>query len=177
MYDLKTNTIIVELGKTRFDSLTLGRVGENLAREIVFDCTNFAKMYGTGTAIVIAKLPSGVKYPVVIDQNGAMVSWKITAADVSVPGSGKVELQWVANEVVAKTQLFNTLIRESLTGTDTDKPPDPYRDWVDEITEVGRQATEDAEAAEQAAQSVLDTKGKVDRLSGLGPFLVFRREE
>lgn len=167
MYDLNTssNTIIVELGKTRFDSLTLGRVGENLAREIVFDCTNFAKMYGTGTTMVVAKLPSGVKYPVVVDQNGAMVSWKITAADVSVPGPGKVELRWIVNEVVAKTQLFNTLIRESLTGTDTDKPPDPYKDWVDSVIERSESAATSASADAEEASRLADEAKRSEELA------------
>jgi hypothetical protein len=143
----------------------------------VFDCSAFEQLYGDGTAQVSAKLPSGEKYPVVTEQTGSAVVWTIGAADVGCSGTGKAELSWLVGDTVAKTMVWKTQVLSSLTGTESEVPPAPYRDWVDEITEVGRQATEGAETAEQAAQSVLDTKEKVDELSSLGPFLVFRREE
>lgn len=46
------------------ETIVLGRVGEHLAQEIVFDCSAFAQLYGMGTAVLCARLPSGEKYPV-----------------------------------------------------------------------------------------------------------------
>jgi hypothetical protein len=169
-------TIIVNV-ENHSGTLQLGRVGENNARQIVFDCAAFEREYGPGAAQLFAKLPSGEKYPVVTEQTGSAVVWTIGAADVGCSGNGKAELSWLVGDTVAKTTVWKTQVLASLTGTESEVPPAPYRDWVDKITEVGRQATEDAGTAEQAAQSVLDTKGKVDRLAGLGPFLVLRREE
>ena len=133
---MKTYTFTVGVGEASVGIIPLGFVGEHLAREIVFDCTAFAEVYGPGTAQVIARLPDGRKYPVAVNKSGNLVHWVITAADVGVPGTGRVGLQWIVNHTIAKTRIFTTQIRRSLTGTDIDAPPDPYKDWMDQIMEA-----------------------------------------
>lgn len=151
---MKQYYLTVDIATSTKKTLWLGRVGENLAREIVFDCSKFAELYGPGTALLFVKQPNdGVKYPVAIAQNGNIVHWVITAADVGVSGYGQAELQWIVDNSVSKTQIFTTKIYQSMTGTDAPEPPDPYQDWVDEITEVGAQASIDAASASRSADN------------------------
>jgi hypothetical protein len=156
--------------------ILLGRVGEQNARQIVFDCAPFEKLYGSGTAELTAQLSNGTKYPVVTEQTETVVVWTVSDADVGVPGLGRAELSWIVGDTIAKTQVFTTSVARSLSGTGSDTPPDPYKDWVDNVEEIGRQASEDAATATQAASLVLDTKSKVDKILSLGPFLVFAEE-
>jgi hypothetical protein len=175
-------TIIVNV-ENHIGTLQLGRVGENNARQIVFDCSAFEQIYGNGTAQVSARLPTGEKYPVSVEQTDSAVVWTVSAADVGAAGTGQAELSWIVNDIIAKTQIFRTSIVKSLTGTETPEPPSPYQDWVDRVEAVGEQAqqavetaTQEAEAAAEAAVAVVEVKQKLDTLMNLGPFLGFAEE-
>ena len=61
-------TINVDVGKQTPESIVLGRRGENLAREIVFDCASLEQEYGAGNATVTAVRADKVKYLPVITQ-------------------------------------------------------------------------------------------------------------
>ena len=137
----------------RNDTIVLGRVGEHLAQAIVFDCSAFVQLYGMGTAVLYARLPSGEKYPVPVVQDGSTVTWAVRAADLGIAGLGRGELQWLVNDAVAKTHVFRTRIRESLTGTDVEAPPVPYQDWVDSVTTQAAAAVTSANNAAQSAQT------------------------
>lgn len=137
----------------RNDTIVLGRVGEHLAQAIVFDCSAFVQLYGMGTAVLYARLPSGEKYPVPVAQEGSTVTWTVRAADLGTAGLGRGELQWIVNGAVAKTHVFRTRIRESLTGTDVEAPPAPYQDWVDSVTQRSETAAGTATAKAAAASA------------------------
>ena len=141
------------IGTFSNETIVLGRVGEHLAQAIVFDCSAFAQLYGMGTAVLYARLPSGEKYPVPVVQDGSTVTWAVRAADLGTAGLGRGELQWIVNDAVAKTQVFRTRIRKSLTGTDVESPPVPYQDWVDSVTQRSETAASAATANAAAAEA------------------------
>lgn len=137
------------------DALYLGRVGENLTRQISFDCAAFVEEFGAGTAQITAQLPGGTKYiPVNVEQDGGTVTWTISEADVGQAGTGKAELSWLVGEAVAKTRTWRTLIRSSLAGTAESEPPDPYRDWVDRLDSRVRTALDSMDTAQKRIDTI-----------------------
>ena len=80
-------------------SLALGRQGENLARQVVFDLSDWTAEYGDGTAELIVQRPGeDAPYPAVIAHDGAVVTWTLTSADTALASSfgvnGHCELRW-----------------------------------------------------------------------------------
>lgn len=157
---MRTTTIVP--GEERYPAaLYLGRVGENLTRQIVFDCSALAEECGSGVAEIVAMTPAGTKYaPTNVTQEGSTVTWLISEADVGTAGRGRAELSWIVGDGVAKTTTWQTLIRASLTGTEGEDPPDVYKDWVDQLLDV--------------AQQVLAFR---DELAAAGPIVVAKKEE
>ena len=143
----------IDVSAKKNEAVILGRVGENQAVTIAFDCSHFSAEYGAGTAALAAKLPTGEKYPVAATQDGNTVTWVVAAADVGAAGFGECELSWYVGEVIAKTQIFTTRILPALTGNETPTPPEPAQRWVEQIIAVGAQATIDAAAAAASAES------------------------
>ena len=78
------------------------------------------------------------------------MTWAVRSGDTSADGIGKVDVAWVVGEVIARTVTFMTDVKPSLDGTAQPQPPDPYKDWVDRMAEIGVQVEEDAKDAEQA---------------------------
>lgn len=147
-------------------TIPLGREGENLAREIVFDISDWQAEYGLGTVSLIAQRPcDDVPYPCAITTDGSTVVWVITAADTAWHGNyGECELQYRVDDVLVKsetwcTSIFNAMCEPSET------PPDAYQGWVDQVLQAGAdaqtaaaQARENATAAEEDRQSAEDAR-------------------
>lgn len=103
--------------------IDLGRRGEDSAREILFDITGFAELYGQGEARVIAKRDrDSSTYPVEITQNHTTVSWVVKPVDNDQPGYGNCELVYITNGAVVKSTIYQTHVDESLS--DPVSPPD-----------------------------------------------------
>lgn len=131
--------------------ITLGRRGENMARQVVFDISAWSAVYGAGTVQAIAQRAGDVSpYPVSIEQTDAAAIWTVSAADTSVVGDGKVELLYTVNDVVVKSEVWKTSVLESLSD-DTAEPPEAAAGWVGRVLAAGAQAVGAAEAAVQAA--------------------------
>ena len=130
-----------------FSLLDLGFRGENLARQIIFDLTDWQTLYGEGVAGLNAQLPErSVSYPCLVTQDGNKLIWQITASDTSVAGKGKCELSYYVGEQLVKSLIFQTFVGESLA--DEAEVPEPYVAWVDQITEIGNAATAAKESIE-----------------------------
>ena len=136
---------------------TIGRVGENRAVTIVFDCiTELRELYGPGTVQLIAQRSGDAEpYPVVIETDEAEVRWIVTNADTAVAGEGKCELQYyAADSTLAKSMTFRTKVAPAL-GEPSEEPPEPWEDWVQRVLVAGSVAEE---AAEEAAESANDAE-------------------
>ena len=131
--------------------IALGRRGENMARQVVFDISAWVAVYGAGTAQAVAQRAGDVSpYPVSIEQTDTAAIWTVSAADTSVVGDGKVELLYTVDDVVVKSEVWKTSVLESLSD-DTAEPPEAASGWVEQVLAAGAQAVDAAEAAEQAA--------------------------
>lgn len=57
------------------NSIPLGRCGENHT-VICFDCTSYLETYGEGSAALLFQPAQGSMHPVVVEQTGALVTWR-----------------------------------------------------------------------------------------------------
>lgn len=138
------------------NSIAIGIRGENLATRLEFDCTQLVSKYGLGAAVLMIKRPGDAQaYPAVIEQDGATVTWSVTATDTEKQGHGQAELFWYVDELLAKSIVYTLRIAADI-GVAGSTPPDPYETWVDTLTELGAETLENAQAAEAARDSILD---------------------
>ena len=131
--------------------ISLGICGENNARQIVFDISDWLDTYGPGTAYLVARRSGDVApYPAVVEQDGSSVTWTLTSADTGKSGHGQAELVYTIGGTIVKSRVWDTYTADALTDN-TETPPEPASGWVEQVLAAGAQAVDAAEAAEQAA--------------------------
>lgn len=135
-------------------NIPLGRQGENLATCIIFDCTGLVQLYGDGTAELLHELKSGTVYPVAIKQDGASVSWIVTASDTATVGAGRAELRWYVGDTLAKSAKFRTSVSSALADSTTEAPPAPYQPWVDKVLAAAQEIKDGAISDEKLAAAI-----------------------
>ena len=134
-----------------FATISLGLRGENEATTITFDVTALAEKYGAGNASVLVKRNGDTTaYPVTATQDGNLITWVVSSVDTAIEGKGECEIWYYVDEVLAKTVVFQTVVRPDIGGSAL--PPDPFEDYLEEITEIGTQVQHDAAEAKEAAQ-------------------------
>ena len=136
------------------NELTLGRQGENLARQIIFDVAHWESEYGPGTVeLIYQRKQSELPYPVALQRDGSSVAWAVTATDTEFPGgNGKCELRYYVGDVLAKSRTWPTKVILAIPTPTAETPPDPEKGWVDQVLEAGVSAKEASERAEEAAK-------------------------
>ena len=125
-------------------TIRLGMVGENDARTIVWDISDWYSTYGEGTVTLLhCRNEEGLPYPCKVDVTADhKVKWTVTAGDLGAGGHGKCQLTYtVGEETVAKSPVFRTFSAPSIV-EDPDDPPSAAATWVDEILSVGQTVEE-----------------------------------
>ena len=136
-----------------FITLSLGRQGENLARQVVFDIQDLESLYGSGTVEVIYQRPGDeLPYPLAVRMDGTIVTWDVTATDTEMSdGYGKCELRYYVGETLAKSKTWRTWVDHALQTPSETAPPEPEQGWVDQVVAVGAAAQASADAAKANA--------------------------
>lgn len=134
--------------------IMLGKQGENLAREVVFDVSGVRAEFGDGAFRLSAKRPGEADaYPATVTENGDTVVWALTGADTQNAGRGQCELAYYAGETRLKTWTYDTAIARSLTGS---PKTDPYDEFLDEVNRLAAEAAisqREAKNSENAAKT------------------------
>lgn len=118
--------------------IMLGKQGENLAREVIFDVSGVRTEFGDGTFRLSAKRPGEADaYPATVTETGDTVVWALTGADTQNAGRGQCELAYYAGEIRLKTWTYDTAIAKSLTGS---PKTDPYDEFLDEVNRLAAEA-------------------------------------
>lgn len=134
--------------------IMLGKQGENLAREVIFDVSGVRAEFGDGTFRLSAKRPGEADaYPATVTETGDTVVWALTGADTQNAGRGQCELAYYAGETRLKTWTYDTAIAKSLTGS---PKTDPYDEFLDEVNRLAAEAAisqREAKNSENAAKS------------------------
>lgn len=119
---------------TKGGYILLGRCGENLARTVEIDVSEYLKEYPGAVVTLLHRRhgESGI-YPVAAELRDGCLVWQPTSADTAIAGSGEAEVRVTVNGVLAKSKILSTMVDKSLTGQETEAP-EPGMDWVDKIT-------------------------------------------
>lgn len=159
--------IILALDRFGDQALLLGRVRENRATRVLVDLKSILSQYPDAIASITAKPPGGAEYPAAVKQEGDILTWEITRADIgNKAGSGQAQITIQdADGTVIKTAIARTRVSESLGGA-TAPAPAPVETWIDKAT--GTLA--DVERAGNAAQAVADeVQRRLDNGDFVGP--------
>lgn len=159
--------IILALDRFGYQALLLGRVGENRATRVLIDIKSILSQYPDAIASITVKPPGRAEYPAAVKQEGGILTWEITSADIGdKTGSGQAQITIQdADGTVIKTAIACTRIGESL-GDATAPAPDPVETWIDKAT--GTLAY--VERAGNAAQAVADeVQRRLDNGDFVGP--------
>lgn len=119
---------------TKGGYILLGRCGENLARKVEIDVSEYLAEYPGAVVTLLHRRhgESGI-YPVAVELRDGCLVWQPTSADTAIAGSGEAEVRVTVNGVLAKSKILSTMVDKSLTGQET-TAPEPGMDWVDKIT-------------------------------------------
>lgn len=143
------NTIQINM-KNPPQIIHLGRRGENLCTEVLFDCSALYEQYGMGSAQLLHLSSHGIVYPVAAVQDGTVVRWRITSCDTACEGIGTCELHWMVNDVIVISAAMKTLVYHSLSGCAGDEPPESSASWVETVLQASQSAQASAQAAKTA---------------------------
>lgn len=119
---------------TKGGYILLGRCGENLARTVEIDVSEYLKEFPGAVVTLLHRRhgESGI-YPVAVELRDGCLVWQPTSADTAIAGSGEAEVRVTVDGVLAKSKILSTMVDKSLTGQETEAPQ-PGMDWVDKIT-------------------------------------------
>jgi len=129
------------------DTINLGRQGENIAEQVQFDVAGWSDLYGAGTySLRLLRPGESIPYEAEVSTSGERVLWNVTETDTAIRGMGEAQLILTVGDIVAKTQIYHTMITPSIGGDP--EPPDPAQDWFDQIKGFADDAEESALDAE-----------------------------
>lgn len=132
---------------TKGGYIMLGRCGENLARTVEIDVSEYLKEFPGAVVTLLHRRhgESGI-YPVAVELRDGCLVWQPASADTAIVGDGEAEVRVTVNGVLAKSKILSTMVDKSLTGQETDVP-EASKGWVDAvISAVGNVQNMKAEA-------------------------------
>ena len=163
----------------------IGRVGENLSRQIVFDCTSALTDRPNANIVCVIqrtgdKQPYAAQMTRVGDTNNSKPV--LTSTEVAKSGSVRFELRMVDGEEILKAAIYTGTVEASMSGIG-DTPGEPIPDALNRletaISEVGKYAdlkekvetlqtsgTSTAEVADTNAVSIHGADGVYDLRKG-----------
>lgn len=149
-----------QINANGLSTLHLGRHGENIARQIVFDVSDWESEYGAGSVELIAQRPGDeAPYPVAIKREDTFALWDLTSSDTAVAGSyGRCELRYSVGDVLVKSRIWRTWVDSAMDTPSETAPPEPEKGWVDQVVAVGAAAKASADAAAQSAADAQNAK-------------------
>ena len=119
------DTINIIVGETP-QNIALGRRGEHLVTEVVFDISAFLEEFEYGDPQLIIKRPDDTEaYFVTITQEDNLVTWLVTSTDTDQVGQGKAELFWYVDDRLAKSVIYSTWVDPDIGNTGGTPIPPP----------------------------------------------------
>lgn len=158
--------IKAEFGQNYKDLGTIGRVGENDSRELVFDCADvLAQFPGASIVCVIKRACDTKPYSAALTEDESSRILPLSAVENAAAGQIMIELRAVSNDTVLKSAMFSGRIAESLQG-EGDVPGNPTTDALNRLETAIAQA---AETSAQLAALVQSVQKMLDDGAFVGP--------
>lgn len=136
--------------------INIGRRGENSARVVHFDITNWIETYGEGDVLLVVKRYGDLHpYSVSVAKESNQVSWVISSVDVDSPGYGECELIYIIDNKVAKSTLYQTYTEDSLSDpVHVPDSPNTYASTNMKIGNLDELSTEDKTSLVRAINEI-----------------------
>lgn len=149
-------------------SLTIGVQGEHIARPIEFDMSAWIELYPDALFYVLFKPYNAIAAsPQLSDYQDGILTWTPTLGATAVAGVGYTEVRAINPDtgLIRKSRIIPTSVEHSVTGVDSEDPPEPYADWVNRVLLAADTSESDRERAEIAmhrAEQAAQEKGYMD---------------
>lgn len=134
-------------------TIELGRAGENLAQQIVFNVSDWLAAFGAegGFSLLIRRPGDQQPYPVEVTLAEEAVTWTVSNLDTASPGFGQAELMYLVGNAVVKSRVWQTYVAKSLDGSNpADPTADPWATYVATVTQAAAEAQQAAQKAQDA---------------------------
>lgn len=132
---------------------TLGRIGENETRQIVFDCSDILTEYpGAEIVCVMQRHCDRIAYLAAAVLDGNALTVTLTDADVSAPGDLRIELRALTDGKIRKSAVYMGQVVSALRG-EQDRPGNPTADLLNRLDATLKHAEDSVSAADQAASA------------------------
>jgi len=134
--------------------LQIGRQGENGARVIRADVSQWLEDYPSGEVVLFVTRPTELT-PYIPDGSSVadgILSWTVSGTDTGIAGTGRAELRLMDGDTIVKSEVVRTTVEPCLPGTDSPVPPTPeVTDWVTRFIDSAETVDEALENADAAA--------------------------
>ena len=145
---------------------TLGRIGENETRQIVFDCSDILVEYpGAEIVCVMQRHCDRTAYLADAVLAGNVLTVMLTDADVSAPGDLRIELRALVDDKIRKSAVYTGQVVSALRGEE-DKPGSPIADTLNRINSALKSAQETKEKLESALEDAESVTGAANDAAG-----------
>ena len=115
--------------------ISIGWSGENKVKEILFNYSAWAKMFGPGILTLdISRPVNPMPYPITLQVDGDIATWQVSDSDTQYEGRGNAQLRYTVGEQVKKSAKFFIKINGSIRTSS--EAPDPYQDWIEQVIDA-----------------------------------------
>lgn len=144
-------------------TVVLGRAGENRVAALEMDTRDWARDYPGGTLALYMEGVDGAAYNAAVARgDGDVWTHVLTAADMRAAGNGRLQMQWVVDDQIARSRIVGTVVLPSIDQVGA-PPTEPEKGYLEQMAEIGAQAMASQQAAAgsaQAAKASADTAGQ-----------------
>lgn len=132
--------------------IQIGKQGENLTTDVVFDCNAWLDGLDGGTLSIVHQRNSDPDaYPCGdYELDGKVLTWHINETDVAYCGIGACELRYTIGERIAKSKTFVTQTMKGLDPNET--PPEAWEPYIDRVIDAATQEMENMTVSASATQ-------------------------
>lgn len=132
--------------------IQIGKQGENLTTDVVFDCNAWLDGLDGGTLSIVHQRNSDPDaYPCGnYSIDGKVLTWSINETDLAFCGLGQCELRYTIGERIAKSKTFVT---QTIAALDPDEtPPEAWEPYIDRVIDAARQEMENMTVSASATR-------------------------
>lgn len=137
------------------NNVSIGRQGENKAKTLFFNISQWIEQFGDGTVLLLFKRGGEtVIYPAEVSRENNLVKWTLTSTETAKIGKHDATLVFMIDETIVKSRKFTCCVSQSLTAN-TDHAPAPYQSYIDTVITNAQSAEESASTAATASTAAI----------------------
>lgn len=142
-------TIAAAFGQEPTSLGCIGRVGENIARQILFDCKDALEgREGAQIVCVIKRAGDASAYSAALtEMGGGVLGLPLTSTEVARAGRVRIELRLLDGEEILKSAIYTGVVESAITGNIAEDVEAPAADMLNRL-ETAISKAESATAAE-----------------------------